>query len=188
MINKFLTMLGVATALGLSSTTQAQIVGNIGFGGAYTPNGGSPGNLATAMSMTMNSVFIIPGVPPGAFAGAANPTIASPIGTQPPLFTPSLVGNQLWSVMVGPTTYSFIVTSENLAFSDALHVNIDGNGYVSDGVPAHNTSGTWTLQFGVSGPSFTYSETTATSVPEPATLALAGLSGLSLLLFRRQRK
>jgi hypothetical protein len=34
----------------------------------------------------------------------------------------------------------------------------------------------------------TLDQYTVGPVPEPATLALAGLSGLSLILFRRQRK
>jgi len=38
------------------------------------------------------------------------------------------------------------------------------------------------------GPSVTHLDAIAFSVPEPTALALAGLSGLSLLLFRRQRK
>ena len=180
---KFLAIMGVVVTLGLAGTLNAQIVGSIGFGGTYTQNGGTAGNLATAITMTINTLNIIS--PSGAYVGATTPTFASPIGVNGN--APSLVGNPLWSVMVGATTYTFNVTSESQPFVNASLLDLTGNGYVSDGNVAHNTSGTWTLQFGVSGPSFSYNETT-TTVPEPSTLALAGLSGLSLLLFRRPRK
>jgi PEP-CTERM motif len=186
MINtKFMTILGVVAALGLAESLNAQIAGGIAFGGNFTQNGGTSGNLATAISMSINTINII--APSGAYAGAVNPILASPIGVNGN--PPSLVGNSLWSVMVGATTYTFTVSSESQVFANSSLLNLAGNGTVSDGIPAHNTAGTWTLQFGVSGgTAFSYNETTTTTVPEPTTLALAGLSGLSLLLFRRQRK
>ena len=181
--SKFLAMMGVVVSLGLAGTLNAQIVGSIGFGGDYTQNGGTLGDLTTAVSMSMNTVSILS--PSGAYAGAVSPVIASPIGVN--ANPPSLVGNQLWSVMVGATTYSFVVSTESQPFVNASLLDLQGTGIVSDGNVAHNTAGTWTLQFSRAGSSFTYNETT-TTVPEPSTLALAGLSGLSLLLFRRPRK
>ena len=71
-------------------------------------------------------------------------------------------------------------------------INIWGNGAGSYGmfIGEANVDGNGNV-IGDAGWVYVYNETgtlTLTPVPEPATLALAGLSGLSLLLVRRQRK
>jgi hypothetical protein len=63
---------------------------------------------------------------------------------------------------------------------------VQGGTYYVNGGSAQTGSGTYsaTYQFNET----TLDQYTVAAVPEPATLALAGLSGLSLILFRRQRK
>jgi hypothetical protein len=99
-----------------------------------------------------------------------------------------------WSTSLGTT---WLALSNNLAASVAnggnwttagyYGISAVGFGQPGGGTPSNPTfhifSGATSQGTGVSG--FVLN---AVPVPEPATLALAGLGGLSLLMFRRQRK
>jgi VPDSG-CTERM motif len=181
MKNKLMTMAGAVAALvGFSPVVQATpIAGSIGFTGTFIQNGGTPGDLTTATSMTIDSTAI--GTTTGSFAGASLVSFASPIAVNP------AVGlTALWSVLVGSITYTFTSTSEaqNLTTATALHLT--GDGVITDGNAADATPGTWQLGFGKSGDSFQWQSTAATDtgkVPDSGSTAVllgAGLCGLCL--------
>ena len=160
------------------------IVGSIGFTGTYTQVGGSPGNLASATSMTINLPIGI-GSTTDDFVGANTPTFASPIGVNGN--APSLVGAQLWSVKVGLVTYTFTVLTSTQPFTSGIQLNLAGSGTLKDGIAADDTAGTWQLGFGVSGASFTWQGTSANQVPDGGmTVLLLGVALTGLFLIRKQ--
>lgn len=178
MKNKLIiTAAAVATLMGFCATVQATpITGSIGFGGTYTQNGGTFGDLSTATSMTIDTVNIQSTF--GSFVGATSPIFASPIAVNPATGL-----TQLWSVIVGAVTYTFNVTSESQPFTSSTQLNLQGNGVISDNL-GDSATGTWQLGFGKSGDSFTWQSTSAANVPDGGmTAALLGgaLMGIGLL-------
>lgn len=159
------------------------IVGSIGFTGAYVQNGGVQGNLTTATSMSITSPML--GTKTGDFAGASFVSFASPIPVNPATGLSSL-----WSVLVGTTTYSFVVSSEaqDLTSPSALHIL--GTGVIRDGNAADETAGTFQMGFGVSGASFQWQSTAATvGAPDGAsTILLLGAALTSLTFIRIKAK
>ncbi len=185
MKNKWIKLAGAALAvLAVTASVQATpISGSIGFTGTYVQNGGTHGNLATATSMSINLPPLVLSAT-GIFASGpiSSPTFATPIGVNGN--APSLVGAQLWSVVIGGVTYSLVVSTEVQTLTSATQLNLTGTGVLGDGNSADNTTGTWQLGFGVSGQSFTWQGTSASGVPDGgATVMLLGiaLSGLGLL-------
>jgi hypothetical protein len=176
-----------ALAVGMVSAVQAtSINGSIGFTGIYSQNGGTHGALNTATSMTIINTVANPitvNIATGDLAGAGAPiTYATPIGVNGN--APSLVGLQLWSALKAGITYSLLVTSETQTFASGTQLNLSGTGTLRDGTAADNTAGTWQIGFGVSGESFTWQSTSASSAPDGGTTAMllgAALSGLALL-------
>jgi len=171
----------VATAFAVTASVQATpISGSIGFTGVYVQNGGTVGDLLTATSMSISSVSIQN--PQGVFVGATTPTFASPIGVNGN--GPTLVGAQLWSVIIGGVTYKMIVNTETQnPLSTSQTLALSGTGTMEDGTPADNTTGVWQISFGVSGSSFTWQSTSA-SVPDGASTAMLlglALSGVAVL-------
>jgi hypothetical protein len=182
MKNKLVIMAGAVVALvSFSASVQATpITGSIGFTGSYTQNGGTHGNLASATSMTISSSAIEAGTPTGSFVGASLLSFATPIAVN--TLTPPI--GQLWSVLVGSTTYDFNVTTESEPFANKTALDLQGDGIITDGNAADATTGTWQLNFGVSGESFTWQGTSAANVPDGGmTVMLLGgaLAGFGLL-------
>ena len=145
----------------------APIDGSIGFVGNFNQDGGTIGNLATAQRFSIgtfpgNYLAIISAN--GSFAGATSPTFAQLIGVNGN--PPSLVGSQLWSVVVSGVTNVLTVTTESQVFATAQSLALQGDGIISDGNPADDTPGNWTLQFSVAGATFTWL-CTDSATPEP---------------------
>src|ERR1700733_13839913 len=110
MKTKWITLVGaVAAMLAVASAQATPITGSIGFLGTFSQNG-TPDFLTTATSLTILSVFVAPGQESGSFVGAVTPTFASPIAVNPA--NNLIPGVQLWSVVVGTTTYTFYVNTE----------------------------------------------------------------------------
>jgi hypothetical protein len=186
MKNKLIIMAATVAVLAGFNAQATPITGSIGFNGNYTQTGGDPNDLSTAISLSLFNVAISGPATSGALVGAINPTFATPIGVNGN--GPSLVGAQLWSVLVGSTTFSFIVGTEAQTLGAGnTTLTLAGNGTLGDGNAADSTAGTWTLGFGVSGAAFTWNATSANSpLPVPdggTTVALLGgaLAGLGLL-------
>lgn len=185
MKSKWIKVAGVTAALiGIGATVQAiPIDGSIGFTGTFTQNG-TPGDLTTATSMTIDSVAVLSAT--GSFFGAVTPPafFATPIGVNSGI--PPIIG-ELWSVVVGPRTYTFNVTSESQSLDSITQVNLLGNGIVTDDL-GNAANGQWQLGFGVSGTgqnaSFTWQSTTGTVAPDGGSTAMllgAALSAIGLL-------
>jgi hypothetical protein len=188
MKNKLTIMAGaVAVLISFSPLVQAvPIVGSIGFTGTYTQVGGTSGNLGTATDMTINTVAISGPATTGVLVGASLTSFSSPIYVNGN--SPTLVGAQLWSVLVGAITYTFTVGSESQTLGAGnTTLTLAGAGTLGDGTVADNTSGTWTLGFGVSGAAFTWNATTANNVPDGGmTVMLLGAALYGLFMFRKK--
>ena len=171
----------VAALVGFSISVQATpITGSIGFTGTYTQNGGTKGNLTTATSFSIASTTI--STTSGSFVGATTPVFASPIAVNPATGL-----STLWSVLVGSTTYSFLVTTETEPLDIASTIVLLGTGNITDGNPLDITAGVWQLSFGVSGDSFTWQATSAANVPDGGTtVMLLGAAFAGLCLFRKK--
>lgn len=184
MKTKWIATAAAVALMGINVTVQAvPITGSIGFTGNYVQVGGSSSDLGTATSMNITTVFISAPATTGDLSGATLNSFATPIGVNGN--APSLIGNQLWSVDVGLTTYTFQVTTlvETLG-ADHTTLTLAGKGILSNGTPADDTAGTWTLGFGASGAAFTWNSTSANAVPDGGTtvMLLGGtLTGLGLL-------
>ena len=184
-------MVSATLAVGMVSAVQAiPITGSIGFTGAFVQIGGTSGNLGTAVSFTILNTVANPITihdATGAFVGAGAPIVFAPsVGVNGN--APSLVNAQLWSVLNGLTTYSLTVTTEGQTFTSGIQLNLAGNGILHDGNAADDTAGVWQIGFGVSGNSFTWQSTSATSgVPDGgATVMLLGAAVSGLALLRRK--
>jgi hypothetical protein len=135
--------------------------------------------LQSATSFTINTVNIED--PTGIFVSATDPTFYSPINVNP---ANNLLGQTVWTVVIGTTTYTLDVNSESQTFTSNLQLDLAGSGTFGDGNENDNTAGTWQLQFGVTGDSFTWNATSATNVPDGGTTVMllgAALSGLALV-------
>lgn len=179
MKNNWIVLAAAVVGMATASLQAVPITGSIGFTGTYTQNGGTAGNLSTAVSMTINTFAI--GVATDDLAGAIPVSFASPIGVNGN--PPSLVGGQLWSVNVGGTIYTFDVTTLTQTFTSATQINLEGSGIMKNGVD-EDTAGTWQLGFGKTGAAFTWQSTSATNIPDGGTTVMllgAALSGLGLI-------
>jgi hypothetical protein len=180
MKTKWIITAAATALLGFSATVQATpITGSIGFLGSFTQVGGTAGNLGTATSFTINSPALV-GATDDLTGATLNSFVAS-VNVNPA--TPMI--GQLWSVLVGVTTYTFQVTTEAQTLGAGnTTLTLAGSGILKDGTAADDTAGDWTLAFGVSGASFRYLSTSANTVPDGGTTVLllgAALSGLGLL-------
>src|ERR1017187_3951916 len=147
MKNKWIKLAGaVAAVLAVTASVQATpIIGDIGFTGTYVANGSvTPSDLTTVHSMTINNPVTI-NVTHGAFVGATTPTFAASIGING--FSPTLIGQTLWSVLVGSTVYSLVVTTESQTQTTPGAVTLQGVGTIGDGNVADNTAGQWNISF-----------------------------------------
>jgi hypothetical protein len=129
---------------------------------------------------TYTGVTAINGLAGGSISGGADTTTTAgmPLGAQNQFV---VVG---WSANLGITTwagYSAALAANNFTAGGFTGISAVGTGLGNASPPEAIFSGT-----GIITP-FTMFSTTVTPVPEPTTLALAGLGGAALLLFRRRK-
>jgi hypothetical protein len=181
-----------ALAVGIVGTVQAiPIVGSVGFNGSFTNlDGAIKGDLTTALHLGIINPVVTPGTATFDFSGAGAPvTFATPIGVNGSLLP--MIG-QLWSVTVGPKTFTMTVSTEAETLDTAIQLNLAGTGIMHDtSVGAgklDDTAGVWQIGFGVSGTpptaSFTWQSTASATLPDGGTTVMllgAALSGLAML-------
>src|ERR1019366_6553325 len=131
MKNNFIKYLTAATlAVGIVGTVQAiSITGSVGFNGSFTQDG-TQGDLTTATHLTIINPVVTPGTATFDFSGAGAPvTFATPIGVNGSLLP--MIG-QLWSVTVGPKTFTMTVSTEAETLDTAIQLNLAGTGIMHD--------------------------------------------------------
>lgn len=179
--SSFFVVLAAIAALGLPLTASAvPITGSIGFGGAFTPTGGT--GLSDATGISFDSVFFLAGT--GDFDA---------IPDSPALFTDfdfnpfSGPVDPLWQISLGGTNFSFDLDQILIDVQDANFLNLSGTGTLM-AAGFDDTAGSWTFSGNSAGTIvFTFSSITAASaVAEPGVLILLGL-GLPLIGVVRRR-
>lgn len=160
------------------------ISGEIAFTGGATMNG----TITSATAFTSffgplgpgTGVPVVGGAPTGSYASVPAGTLATftPFAFNPPSATPF----QLWTFSIGPTVYSFEVSSVVISYQGPGFLNIEGQGtaYITGFDP---TPGTWSItDTGMNGPVFTFGN--ITTVPEPSSFAFVA-AGFGLMAFNR---
>lgn len=170
------TIAAAFAAIALASAAQAAgIVGGISLAGGYTTN---TGNLNTATAFTSFTAISTGGT--GTFAPVV---LGTAVTMNPFTFSPFPVGgvNPLWTVTVGPTTYSFNLSSPiSVTQTGDNTLELKGTGLLNaTGFTA--TPGTWIFTGNQAGGTFSYSSSNGANVPDGGTsVALLGLSILGL--------
>lgn len=166
--------------LGLSTATvqAATLDGGIGFGGVFATSGGATLDTATGIDISLAIVTTAAGdfVPAvGATASFSHLNFAPPNTPIEPL----------WTVTVGPTTYSFDLSDVTVDLQTAAELNLSGNGTLM--APGFDdTPGEWTFSGQNGNVFFTFSAITSVPIPEPGTGLLLGLGLFGLGVVRRR--
>jgi len=125
------------------------------------------------------------GVTLGAWTKIDTVSSGQPVTMQPSTSTPNSIN---LTVPLSDFAANLALTPGTTFDFDIMSTGTSGNQTAYDSLVDQTP-----IQSGTYSSTFQYNATvldqyTVSSVPEPGTLALAGLSGLSLILFRRQRK
>lgn len=178
---QFIAAIGAIALIAPLSVMAAPITGGIGFGGLFTPIGGTDQSDATGIDISFSVVTAASGdfLPAQGQNATYNHIDFSPANT--PIAS-------LWSVDAGAITYSFDLSSLTLDFVTATQINLSGAGTIL-ATGYDDTPGLWTFTGQRGSVLFTFSGITiaddnTNEVSEPITLALlmSGLLGLSLSL------
>jgi hypothetical protein len=163
------------------SALAAPITGAIGFGGLFTPSGGTGANLSDATGIDISSSLVT--TASGDFLPAAGASATYNHIDFSPVNTPI---TSLWSVSAGSITYSFDLSSLTLDFLSATQISLSGAGTIL-ATGFDDTPGLWTFTGQQGSIFFTFSGITTAdditnAVSEPITLALlmSGLFGIGL--------
>ena len=180
-----LASLAVCVLFAPLSAIAAPIIGAIGFGGLFTPSGGTGDDLSDATGIDIGFTQVTAAT--GDFAPALGQNAAYSHIDFIPATTPV---TPLWTVNAGPMSYSFDLASLSLDFLDDDEINLSGAGTIH-ATGFDDTPGSWTFSGQQGSIFFTFSGiTTAGSTPvsEPITLALliSGLFGIGLSRRRAQ--
>jgi len=179
----FSMLVAVVIVLAAFSAEADMITGAVSFGGGYQTD---TGNLATANAFTSFPVVAVTAT--GAGTDDFAPLVTGTPLTMPGFtFDPFTSPTQLWTVTLGPTTFSFDMTTLNIQTQDSEGLTIRGAG-IAHITGFDDTPGSWILTANKIGNTLSFSASSGASpVPEPATMLLFG-SGLLVMAGRLRKK
>jgi hypothetical protein len=166
----------IAMVTGVAVHGQIYFNGSINFFGGATMNG--PLSTATAFT-SFTGPFGLLNNQPGVLAATgdfASIPAFSPVTFSTFSFNPPGSNFQMWTLSVGPTTYTFDASTVQVALQNSSFLNLSGTGTAV--VTGYlDTPGNWTItDIGGGSATFTFgASTTVGPVPEPSVFAL-GLS------------
>lgn len=187
------------TVASVSAQAQVPITGQINFTGGATLDAaiGSATTFETFFGPSGSGGPVVQaggGLPSGSYAGVPGNTVAN--FTAPFDFASPTLPFALWSFnfpSVGGQTYSFqvdAVTTDIQSYGVFINIAGTGTGYITGGATDYlPTPEDWSIT-GTSGPgslTITIGESNV-AVPEPSTLAFAGLGGLLSIATLIRRK
>jgi hypothetical protein len=160
------------------STLALPISGEIHFVGGGSLND----SLLSATEFTSLNLSVLGGTQTGDYVGVPGGTAG---GWSPFVFDPAPAGvSPLWTITLGPTTYSFDATSVVIVDRGDTHLDIGGTG-IARITGLEDTQGEWSL--GVTGSRTTFGFVASTRVPDGGcTAALLGTAVAGLLVIRNK--
>ncbi len=181
----------VALILGVSARADAvPITGNITFAGEFSPTGGTDLSDATGIDI-LGDIAVVVCALLSTCGGDYATLNGFLIGASYNDFTFAPLGGgitPLWSLVFGPNTYSFDLTSATIISQTAAGIVLVGSGFLNI-TGFDTTPGAWSFSGDQSGATFAFSATNV-AIPEPASIMLFGLSllGGGLALHRLNRR